>query len=246
MPNPLVQFGKKVVDQYGQDVADLLGVDPHKVTFVVDPSLDASHPAEQYGDFVIHLNPDWFNDPANKGQLVGTVIHELAHSYSDTASEPLADGVRYVLTGGAGGWQPSPEAKTEAQNLAARQDSTDAIPPAAPAPGTNTPSELNNAAPLDGSTSDVPGFDLGNLGDSTDTTKKQDPWLQRAYTMYLNLWGEKPPDAWIKKLKDGQLGDSLFEVEDHERAKASFMHTKTAEDEKASYAAHIASALGLR
>lgn len=62
--------------------------------------------------------------------------------------------------------------------------------------------------------------------------------------LHFSLWGEPPSDKWLSDRLDS--GMNLFEVERDERQKPAFMHTRTARDETAGFAAQLGTALGLR
>lgn len=80
----------------------------------------------------------------------------------------------------------------------------------------------------------------------SDAEQAQQHWVDQAIQTYEDIWGQPAPTHWIHKLKDGQLGDTLQEVEEHERMKPAFKKTQTYKDEYASTASSLASELGLR
>jgi hypothetical protein len=270
----LVHRAQELAARYGPEIARLLGVAERPIQFVVAvraPNGDQIQVAQQYGDGVVYLNPKWFKEHRREG--IGAIVHEIAHWYADTDDENLVDAVRYAVIGNQAGWTATEEQMRLADDLEARADagatpgSPTPTPSPAPtdpgaAPGSdggnvpptaatettivNPPNSGNNNTPSEVpagtgvGTAPIGTIDLGTLGG------EEDPWASKLAELFMGLWGEPAPAQWIKRAQGGEFGDSLFEIELHERQKPAFMHTKVAGDERAAYAAQVAQTLGLR
>lgn len=89
---------------------------------------------------------------------------------------------------------------------------------------------------------DTGGFTITGNGAGGTTTDQQ--WTTKLNQLHWSLWGEPATQTWIdQQIKSGK---SLFEIEQEERAKPAFMHTKTAEDAASNAAATVAQTLGFR
>jgi len=60
--------------------------------------------------------------------------------------------------------------------------------------------------------------------------------------VYFQLWGQYPPDGYIKALV--KKGMNVYEIEEHERRKPAYKKTNNYRDEYAAFAQMVSSIMG--
>lgn len=112
------------VKEYTRQVARALGLDPNtippiKVIVTNDMSVDDGRYSEGSA-YTIKVRPSWLRN-GNPGDIEGSAVHELVHAMTidvpdsrgvvqqspeqyKKAVEPIANAIRYRITGNAGGW----------------------------------------------------------------------------------------------------------------------------------------------
>lgn len=141
------KWAEGVLSRYGPRVAQLLGVDQKAILFVLS---EETAIAEQRGDSTIYLNPRWF--AANQDEGVGAIVHEIAHWYSGSGDENLADAARYAIMGEEDNWSPTTQQRDLAQTLRNERPAGDNNVTATPTP---SPSPTD-PGDVPGGTSTVP------------------------------------------------------------------------------------------